>query len=102
MVGGAVNLNGVELDFNPFSSSMISSTRGQSITLLNKTSAGAVSGTFVDDRRQTIVEGETQQVGGRTYEFSYAGGDGNDVTITDVTAPPSGSTPAMQPSSRYR
>ncbi len=74
---GNVSLNGATLNvtWNAFTSSV-----GQGFTLINKTSGGAVTGTF-----NGLAEGATFTGNGRTYRITYVGGDGNDVVITDVT-----------------
>jgi hypothetical protein len=46
-------------------------------TVLNKAAAGAVTGTFAG-----LPEGQGLTVNGNVYVVSYAGGDGNDVTLT--------------------
>ena len=56
------------------------SNSGDSFTILNKTSAGAITGTF-----SGLPEGSTFLSNGRTYQITYVGGDANDVVITDVT-----------------
>jgi uncharacterized delta-60 repeat protein len=60
-------------------------TSGQVLTVVNNTVAGAVSGTFTG-----LDEGATMSTtyGGNTFTFriSYAGGDGNDITLTRVGA----------------
>ncbi|MCY2928680.1 MAG: PEP-CTERM sorting domain-containing protein [Planctomycetota bacterium] len=58
-------------------------TPGQVFTVINKTSAGAITGTFAG-----LAEGDILSVpkvaGGGNWDLkvSYAGGDGNDVTLT--------------------
>lgn len=54
---------------------------GATFTIINKTSAGAVSGTFLDK-----PEGSVFAATGYNWLISYAGGDGNDVTLTVATA----------------
>jgi autotransporter-associated beta strand protein len=50
---------------------------GTSYTILNKSSAGAVGGTFAGK-----PEAGTFTASGYTWRISYLGGDGNDVTLT--------------------
>ncbi|HXU77341.1 MAG TPA: hypothetical protein VN794_12285, partial [Methylomirabilota bacterium] len=50
---------------------------GSSFTILSKTGAGAVTGTFAG-----LPQGASTNVGGIFFQVSYAGGDGNDVTLT--------------------
>jgi hypothetical protein len=53
---------------------------GGTFVILNKTSPGAVSGTFASRPQGSIVRGN-----GREFIISYTGGDGNDVTLTAVS-----------------
>jgi len=66
------------------------SANGNAFTIINKTSGGAVAGTFAG-----LPEGATFPSNGRTYQITYVGGDGNDVVLTDVTA--GGPTPTPTP-----
>lgn len=52
-------------------------TGGTEFILINKTSAGAISGNF-----SGVVEGTVRQVGTVLMRFSYVGGTGNDFTAT--------------------
>ncbi|MCE9608818.1 MAG: DUF6055 domain-containing protein [Chthoniobacter sp.] len=54
---------------------------GTSFTILSKTSAGAVSGTFAG-----LPQGSAFSASGYLWIISYTGGDGNDVTLTPATA----------------
>ena len=74
---GTVTLGGalqVSLGFTPSS--------GDSFTILNKTSAGAITGTF-----NGLAEGATFVVGGFPFQITYTGGTGNDVVLTRVPVP---------------
>ncbi len=73
---GAVDITGVNATIDWF----FTSSRGNTFTIINKTGAGAVTGTF-----SGLAEGATFTGNGRTYRISYVGGDGNDVVLTDVT-----------------
>jgi autotransporter-associated beta strand protein len=55
---------------------------GDRYTIINKTSVGAVSGTFKD-----LPEGSYLTVDGRTFKITYVGGDGNDVVLTRANVP---------------
>ena len=55
---------------------------GSTFTILNKTSAGAISGTFAG-----LANNSTFTAGGYTFRISYTGGDGNDVVLTLITSP---------------
>jgi hypothetical protein len=72
-LGGALN---VSLGFTPASS--------DTFTILNKTSAGAITGTFAG-----LSEGATFTAGGLPFQITYAGGTGNDVVLTRVPVPAS-------------
>jgi autotransporter-associated beta strand protein len=52
---------------------------GTSFTLLRNTSMFPISGTFAN-----LPEGSTLSVGSNTFQVSYEGGDGNDMTLTVV------------------
>ena len=54
---------------------------GSAFTIVNKTSAGAVSGTFTGKPQNSQFT-----AGGSNFIISYTGGDGNDVTLTVATA----------------
>jgi autotransporter-associated beta strand protein len=68
---GPVSLGGAQLEL-----SSASRPPGAVYTVIRKDSAGAVSGTFAG-----LPEGAVTSDG---FRISYVGGDGNDVTITDV------------------
>ncbi|MBL9183247.1 MAG: autotransporter-associated beta strand repeat-containing protein [Verrucomicrobiaceae bacterium] len=75
-VGGTVTLAGA-LDIIATPALSI----GTSFTLINKTSAGAVSGTFTG-----LAEGATFTEDGNLFQITYQGGDGNDVVLTAISA----------------
>ena len=52
---------------------------GDVFTVIDKQNSGAVTGTF-----DGLSEGATFELGAATFEVSYTGGDGNDVTLTVV------------------
>jgi hypothetical protein len=62
--------------------------RGQSRTIINKTSAGPIVGTFLGKS-----EGSSFVVDGLNWTITYQGGDGNDVVI---------STPPLSPIEQWR
>ncbi|MES2596860.1 MAG: autotransporter-associated beta strand repeat-containing protein [Verrucomicrobiota bacterium] len=51
-----------------------------SFMLINKTSAGAISGTFTG-----LAEGAVFAEDGHTFKITYAGGDGNDLVLMKLT-----------------
>ncbi len=55
---------------------------GRTFTLLQNTSPNPISGNFAD-----LPEGATVAAQKNTYQVSYAGGDGNDLTLTVVPRP---------------
>jgi autotransporter-associated beta strand protein/VCBS repeat-containing protein len=81
-VTGGIDLGGATL-----SGSLISGftpTNGDSFTIIdNDGTADAVTGTFAG-----IAEGGFVGIGGRAFQVTYAGGDGNDVVLTAVPSPP--------------
>ena len=56
------------------------SAYGDTFTIIRNDGSNAVSGTF-----DGLAQGAVLNVGGRELKINYAGGDGNDVTLTDVT-----------------
>jgi hypothetical protein len=55
------------------------SSTGDAFTIISN-GGGVVTGTFAG-----LPEGATFTTNGRTYQITYAGGDGNDVVVTDIT-----------------
>ena len=55
---------------------------GSTFTILSKTSAGAISGTFTG-----LAENSTLAASGYTFRINYTGGDGNDIVLTLLTSP---------------
>lgn len=56
---------------------------GNSFTIINNDGSDAVSGTFAG-----LPEGATLIIGGAQFRISYAGGNGNDVVLTQLTERP--------------
>ncbi len=79
-VTGAVDLAGATLnlqlgqDFTP--------SIGQQFTIINNDGVDPISGTFAG-----VPQGGTVTSGGLSYTVNYAGGDGNDVVLTRISAP---------------
>jgi hypothetical protein len=77
IVSGDVNLSGGSLlpsaGFNP--------QAGQIYTIVEKTSPGVIPNEFLGP------EGTVTTLNGMPFRISYTGGDGNDVTLTTLTAP---------------
>jgi len=86
-VAGAVTLGGtlsVSLGFTP--------SLGSIFTILSNDGADAVAGTFAG-----LPEGASFALGSNALQISYAGGDGNDVTLTSVPCvSPAASNPTDQ------
>lgn len=78
--GGTVSLNSAPLvlEFSTFKPAV-----GTVFTLINKTSAGAISGTF-----SGVAQGSSLLRDGQLLQFSYTGGDGNDLTATVLNQSP--------------
>lgn len=74
-VGGDVTLSG---DLTVIPSANVPA--GSTIVIVNKTSAGAITGTFTGRPQGSLVRGSNGD-----FIISYAGGDGNDVTLTAVS-----------------
>ena len=77
-VGTTVTLGGT-LDLVP----AVGLSIGSSFTILTKTSAGAIIGTFT-----SRAQNSTWTEDGYLWQISYTAGDGNDVTVTIVPPPP--------------
>jgi hypothetical protein len=84
VAGGAVALGGANLAGSLLSAPVI----GATYTIIDKTSAGAVTGTFLG-----LGEGGAAYIGNRAFQISYAGGDGNDVTLSLGTLKVTGAAP---------
>ena len=52
---------------------------GKSATVISNTAATSISGTFAN-----LPDGSTFAIGSNTFQASYEGGDGNDLTLTVV------------------
>ena len=52
---------------------------GTVLTVIDNTSANSISGTFAN-----LPNSSTLTVGQNTFQASYSGGDGNDLTLTVV------------------
>ena len=76
-VTGTVTINGADL--TPVFG--YTSSTGDRYVLIDNDGTDAVTGTF-----SGLAEGAAVTSGGRLYQISYAGNDGNDVTLTDFGA----------------
>lgn len=70
---------------------------GEETLLIQKNSAGSAGGSFTDSTGAPIAEGALISIPSRTWRLSYAGGDGNDVTLTLVSVAASGLTHGYAP-----
>lgn len=77
-VTGTVDVSGANLT----TTFGFASTVGDSFVLVANDGVDAVTGTFAG-----LSEGATISSGGRSYRISYAGDDGNDIVLTDITSP---------------
>ena len=59
------------------------SATSDSYILISNDGVDAVTGTFAG-----LAEGASFTANSRAYQISYAGGDGNDITVTDITSAP--------------
>jgi autotransporter-associated beta strand protein len=78
VIANGVTINsGATLDFNGTIHGRL--TPGLVFTLISNTSADPVSGTF-----SNLPDGSTVILAGNTFQVTYEGGDGNDLTLTVV------------------
>ena len=78
----SVVANGVTIDNAQFSLTDTGKTllsTGTAFTIINNTAATPIAGPFAD-----LPDGSTLAVGLNTFQVSYEGGDGNDLTLTVV------------------
>jgi len=77
VTAAGVNISGAKIRVGDLGATTLGA--GTSFTLINNTSAAAISGTFTN-----LADGSTMTVGPNTYQANYEGGDGNDLTLTVV------------------
>jgi len=78
IVAHGVTINsGAQFTLADLGSSTLSA--GTSFTIINNTAATPIAGTF-----SNLADGATITLGSNTYQASYEGGDGNDLTLTIV------------------
>lgn len=85
-VGTTVDITGAKLDLKLFEGYKIN--KGDKFTVINKTGAGTITGTFAG-----LAEGATIAIGTASFSISYVGGDGNDVVLTALTDAAAPATP---------
>jgi autotransporter-associated beta strand protein len=81
-IAGAVIAKGVTIDNALFSISDLGNSTlppGATFTLISNTAASSIAGTF-----SNLADGSTFTVGNNSFQVSYEGGDGNDLTLTVV------------------
>jgi uncharacterized delta-60 repeat protein len=80
-VTGAVSLGGADLVVQR----NFASAQGDTFIIINKESEGPIAGAFAG-----LAEGATVTAAGAVFRISYQGGDGNDVSLTQINdaAPP--------------
>ena len=79
-VTGTVDISGATLDIQRLS--IYDPADATEFIIIANDGADAVTGAFIG-----LAEGATTTVDGVEYEVSYAGGDGNDVTLTVIGVP---------------
>jgi hypothetical protein len=82
-VTGTVDITNATLDVVQWFTPAV----GDSFTIISNDGADAVVGTFRVSGAP-VVQGDTFLAGGRTFQMSYQGGDGNDVVITLTSTTP--------------
>ena len=76
-IANGVTINGGAIAISSSSQNRI--RRGTVLTVISNTSATPISGTF-----SNLPDGGIVNVNGNNFQASYAGGDGNDLTLTVV------------------
>jgi len=77
VIANGVTINGGTIAISSSSQNRI--RRGTVLTVISNTSANPISGTF-----SNLPDGGIVTVNGNNFQVSYAGGDGNDLTLTVV------------------
>jgi len=81
LASSKVVANGVTINSNAFFSSTDISNKalppGTIITVIDNTAATPIAGTF-----SNLADNSTVRIGRNTFQVSYGGGDGNDLTLT--------------------
>ena len=76
-MANGVTINGAQ--FLLLSRGGFTLTPGTVLTVINNTAATPIAGTFAN-----LPDGSTFTAHGNTFQASYEGGDGNDLTLTVV------------------
>jgi len=77
VVANGLRIIGGQIVFNDVGSTALAP--GTVFTIMSNTSNKPISGTFAN-----LPDGGSITVGNNTYQASYEGGDGNDLTLTVV------------------
>ena len=77
VVAKGVTINSAQFTFADLGAGTL--TAGTVLTVINNTSASAIVGTF-----SNLADGDMFTSGGNTFQASYTGGTGNDLTLTVV------------------
>lgn len=77
IANGVTIENGAQFSFTPVANKRL--TAGTVFTAISNTSANPIAGTFAN-----LPDGSTFTAGRNSYQVSYSGGDGNDLTLTVV------------------
>ena len=77
IANGVTFKSGAQFDFNAVGNEKL--TTGKVFFAISNTSSSPLNGTFAN-----LSDGSTITVGSNTFQASYEGGDGNDLTLTVV------------------
>ena len=77
VANGVTIETGAQFNFTPVANKRL--TAGTVFTAISNTAATSITGTFTN-----LPDGSTFTVGRNSYQVSYSGGDGNDLTLTVV------------------
>jgi hypothetical protein len=74
VVANGVTISGAQFSFTGLGNAL---TPGTVFTVIDNTAATPIAGTF-----SNLADGTIFTVNGHTFQASYEGGDGNDLTLT--------------------
>jgi hypothetical protein len=93
--GGTISLNGATLDVTAYGGFV--PTLGILTIIDNQDPTAAVTGVFDDAQGHALTQGSVITVAGVDFRINYHGGDGNDVTLSDLNVPPTLTATADDP-----
>ena len=94
--GGTISLNGATLDVTDYGGFVPG--LGVLTIIDNQDPSAAVTGVFDDAQGHALTQASVVTIGGVDFRINYHGGDGNDVTLSDLNFPPTLSATANDPS----